>query len=90
MVAQKIREKERKWEKLEKSEKAESFPPILLLSKKFIDYSATGAYILPSQEKLQKKPKSKVFTRDKMGRKQKRKQQSTSQTGSRKEQWLER
>ena len=70
---------------------ADRFTPILLMSKSSLDYSAAWAYILPNQEKLQKKkPKSKAFTRDKMGRKPKRKQQSTSQTGSRKEQWLER
>ena len=54
----------------------------------FLDYSAARAYILPQLSKItkkKKKPKSKAITRDKIGRKPKREQQSTSQTDSMKE-----
>ena len=58
---------------MEKSRRVESFPPNLLMSKKLsFDYSAAGAYILPQPSKItKKKPKSKVITRDKFGRKPK-------------------
>ena len=49
-------------EKIEKSGKDESFLPILLLSKKFFDYSA-GAYILPQPSKITKKTKIKSYNK---------------------------
>ena len=75
---------------MEKSGRAESFLPNLLIRKKLsLIIVQQGLIYCPSQEKLQKNPKSKAITRDKMGRKPKREQQSTSQMGSRKEQWHE-
>ena len=55
-------------EKIEKSGKDESFPPILLLSKSFFLITVQELIYCPSQAKLQKEPKSKAITRDKMGR----------------------
>ena len=73
MAAQKVREKGRKREKMEKIGKAESFPPILLLSqkKKLSVITVQELIYYPSQAKLQKEPKSKAITRDKMGRNKK-------------------
>ena len=58
-------------EKKRKSGKVESFPPILLLSKKFSLITVQELIYFLSQEKLQKEPKSKAITRDKMGRNKK-------------------
>ena len=55
-------------EKRRKSGKAESFLPILLLSKKLSLITVQELIYCPSQAKLQKEPKSKAITRDKMGR----------------------
>ena len=58
-------------EKRRKSGKAESFLPILLLSKKFSLITVQELIYCLSQAKLQKEPKSKAITRDKMGRNKK-------------------
>ena len=88
MAAQKVREKGRKREKMEKSGKAESFLPILLLSQKFIfDYSA-GAYILPQPSKITKKNKIKSYYKGLIWKKTIREQnKSKSNQSQESEQW---
>ena len=84
MVAQKIRENGRKWEKMEKSRKDESFPPILLLSKKLSLITVQEHIYCPSQAKLQKKQHQKLLQGTNLEENQKGNKISQKATGHRK------
>ena len=74
--------------KIENSGKAESFPPILLLSKSFFYSVWSGGFYSQPIIQITKNYKNKHYYKEKVGRKPKREQKA--KTGSRKEQWLER
>ena len=58
--------------KKEREELKASCPKILLMGKRTFYNACVGLLYCPRQAKLQKEPKSKAITRDKMGRKPKR------------------